>query len=361
MMESPPMPVLRRLLCTCLAILSIAASSLAWGLPEGEGPPTLVLFNWEEYLDPDILEKFHTETGVRVVIRAYDTDETKDHELAATQRGEGFDLIIGSGISLRSLAEAGWLAELPEAKMPQLVHLKERWRASYGSLRPYAVPYFWGTLGLAYRSDLVKRPESWMDYFRPDPALHGRLMLIDDSKDAIGAALKVLGYSMNSVNPAELGQAMELLQGLKPHLRYIGYFDYTEESSLGSGEVLLTMAYNGDVLTLQEHVPTVQYVVPKEGTNLWVDFIAVFDSSPNQAQAFRLIDFLNRPDIAAQNAGYVHYATPNAAAEKLLGAEFLNDPILYPPKEVLDRSESYSDLSTLGARQRTRLFSSLRD
>lgn len=344
----------------CLLLLLLAWTPVSTAAETAQ-ESSLVLFNWDAYIDPALLERYHRETGTRVMVQAYDTDESKDHELAATDRGEGFDLIIGSGVSLRSLAESGWLAELPEADMPQLKNLHARWRDAYQSVRAYAVPYFWGTMGIAYRSDRVQPPRGWQDFFEPAPGLQGSLMLIDDSKDAFGAALKMLGYSMISDDPDQLRAALKVLQAVRPHLRDIGYFGYGPDSVLATGEVLMAMAYSGDVLTLQENVPTVKYFVPPEGTNLWVDYIAVFASSPKRDAAFRLIDFLNQPDVAAQNARFVHYATPNAAAEKLLEPEFLADPILYPPAEVLDRSETYEEMSTLATRQRTRLFSQIRD
>ncbi len=319
----------------------------------------LVLFNWDEYIDPEVIEEFRAETGIGVTIQSYDTDESKDEILAATARGQGFDMMIGSGPSMRSYNTAGWLAKLPEDRMPNLKHVDGKWRDTYPTIRPVAVPYFWGTVGIAYRADLAPRPESWMDFFRPVPVVRGKVLLIDDSKDAVGMALKALGYSILSNEPAELAQASSLLQGLKPHLREIGYFNIGEDSSLGNGDILMAMAYSGDVLAVREHFPDVDYVVPKEGTNLWVDYLAVFDVSPHKQEAFRFIDYLNQPKIAARNAEYVHYASPNRGAEKFLSAEYLSDPILYPPAEVLQKSETYNDMTVQGARQRSRILSDL--
>src|SRR3990172_7862723 len=231
--------------------------------------------------------------------------------------------------------------------------MDKSWLTAFPGINGYAVPYFWGTLGIAYRADLVdKAPTSWMDIFQPAQYLYRKIEMVESSRDALGMALKALGYSANSANPMEIKQAEQLLLTQKPYVKTYNYSALTEKSALVSGDVIAAMLYSGDALTVQEFEKNIRYVVPKEGGNLWVDYLVVLDSSKNKELAMAFINFLNEPENAAQLAEFVHYATPNKAAEKLLPDEFLKDSTIYPSAEIIAKSEFYTPLPARITKQR---------
>jgi spermidine/putrescine transport system substrate-binding protein len=177
----------------------------------------------------------------------------------------------------------------------------------------------------------------------PSADLHGRILMIQDSRETIGMALKALGRLAGSNNRQDIVDAAKLVRAQAPHVRAWSYVSVNEDSALVTGEAWIAMIYNGDAVTLREHHADIRYVVPEEGTYLWMDNLAVLRATKNKTLALRFIDFLSEPANAARNAAYLHFATPNLSAERLLPGEFLGDPAIYPPKEVLERSEFMTD------------------
>ena len=219
------------------------------------------------------------------------------------------------------------------------------------------MPYFWGTTGIAYRRDLVPEPiTSCRQYFSPPESLRGKIGIIHNSCDVIGMALKSIGFSANSVEPTELRAAEAVLAGQRPYLGQIGYLSVLEDSELVSGKLWVAMIYNGDALVLKPHHPDIVFTLPKEGGEVWVDYLAVLAASANKRLAADFIHFLNRPSRAARNALFVHCATPNAAAEALLPKEFLSDPTIYSEGEALARSDFYIDLPASIVRLRNDIY-----
>ena len=184
----------------------------------------------------------------------------------------------------------------------------------------------------------------WSEFFSPAEPLHGRISLMRSSRDVFGMALKSLGHSVNSGDREAMRAAAALLQRQKPYVRSYEYVSLGPESALVTGDVHAAMMYSGDALMLQEHHPDIVYVVPEEGSNLWVDYFVILRSSPRQALAARFLDFINRPANAARNAEFVYYATPNAAARPLMSREYLDNEVIHPDAVVLGRSESYGEL-----------------
>lgn len=207
------------------------------------------------------------------------------------------------------------------------------------------MPHFWGTVGIAYRADLVDRaPSSWMDLFQPSESLRGRIGMVETSRDVFGMALKALGHSANSIDPAAIREAEQLLLAQKPFVKSYNYIMLDADSALVTGDIAMTMIYSGDALMVQEHSDNIEYVVPREGGNLWVDYLVVMNQSRNKDLARAFINFLNEPEHAAQLAQFVYYATPNKAAEKLLPGEFLDNEVIYPTDTVLAKSEAYEPI-----------------
>nr|WP_298414006.1 spermidine/putrescine ABC transporter substrate-binding protein [uncultured Halomonas sp.] len=322
-------------------------------------PTELIFLNWGDYMDPELLEEFEQRTGIRVKQTYFESDASRDELLLETD-GKGFDVTTIDGTSIRILAKRGWLEPIDVTAIPNLKHIDPRWRTIHEEAEIYSVPYFWGTLGIAYRQDLVPfTVSSWMDLFRPLEALHGRVSMIHDPRDLIGAALKALGYSLNSTDPKELAEAEALLHAQAPAVTTYQYVSFNKNSALVNGQVAMSMMYNGDAMTVQQYNDNIAFVLPKEGSNIWVDYLSILSASTEKAAAKQFINFLNEPEIAARLAQYLYYATPNRAAEGLLPAAFKDDPVIYPNENALERSETYHRLPARTQRTRAAIFSRL--
>ncbi len=341
--------------------LLLAVCGLLWPVLGAAATPEreLVFLTWADYLDPEVAAVFESQCGCRLKLVYFETDDARD-KLMVDSDGAGYDLVMLNGLMLHTYQRRGWLARIEPQRVPNLVHLDPKWRNAFDAAADYAVPYFWGTLGIAYRKDLVPTPiTGWHDLMQPSAALHGKIAMIDSARDLLTAPLKSLGASLNSTDPQTLQAAKQVLLQQKPHVRSYSYVALTKDSALLTGEIVAAMIFNGDALTLQQHNPGIAFVLPREGGQIWVDYLTLMQRSANPDLAAAFIDFLNTPQIAARNAQFVHYATPNLAAERLLPAEFLADPVIYPDAESLARAEYYIRLPPRVERTYSEIFSSV--
>ncbi len=341
-----------RLICLLLA--------LCWSVGGlAAAKPRLVLLNWSDYLDPELVAAFEQRYQVDLVEVHYSSDLDRTRLLAEVD-GAGFDLIMVSGSDIRLYVQRGWLMPLDPGRIPQAEGLEPVWRNAFFGSSTYALPYLWGTTGIAYRSDLVSEPITrWMQLFEPADELKGRILLTDDVGELISMGLKALGYSMNSQAPDELRQVESLLLAQQPHVLAYRYFSFEPGSALFTGEAVAALAYNGDALMLQEELPSIRYVVPEEGSNLWVDYLAVGAKGQHPELAHRFLDFINRPEHAAKTALYLHGASPHRGVRALLPESFQNDPLVYPDPLSLERSEFSRAQSPESMRQRNRIEATL--
>jgi spermidine/putrescine transport system substrate-binding protein len=352
--------ILSLLAAGLLSVTAVTAPAAASDASLPAPPRTLVFLNWSEYIDPELVEEFEQQFNAKVSEVYFESDDLRDDMMLETGAA-GYDLVIVNGINVDSYRKRGWIAPLDEAAMPNLKYVDTHWRNAFDSGNGYGVPYFWGTLGIAYRKDLVEQPpSSWMDVLQPAETLRGKIGMIENSRDLLGMALKALGHSANSTDPTAVKAAEQLLLAQKPYVKTYNYLALTEESALVSGDIVAAMVYSGDALMVQEHDENIQYVLPAEGGNIWVDYLAVVENSRNKDLAWAFINFLNEPEHAAQLAEYVYYATPNTAAEKLLPQEFLADPVIYPGKEALARSEFHAPLPPRAVKKRNLAFARVR-
>lgn len=340
----------------CFLILSLllAACQSAAPTEEPQGPsePTvvstesgevqpateIVVYNWSEYIDPDIYSMFEEEFGISIVEDNFSNNE----ELLAKLQGgaTGYALIVPSDYTVSIMKEEGMLAELDHANVPNLSNLADRFQdLPYDPGNQYCAPYQWGTTGIGYIDGEVEEPTSWAVLLEPDPdaPYYGRATMLDDVRESFAAALVYLGYDINTTDEAQLEEARDLLIQAKAALA--GYDSDTFEDQLVIGENLLAHGWNGDFLVAQEENENIAYTVPEEGGVVWVDNICIpSTATPEEKLAGEMfINYLLRDDIGAMLSEYNYYASPNAAAETLLDEEFLSDPAVYPPDAVLDR------------------------
>jgi spermidine/putrescine transport system substrate-binding protein len=338
------------------ALAGWALACLALPAPAND----LVVLIWPGYLDPALVARFEAAHGVQVGEVNFESDDARDAMMIETG-GAGFDVVLVNGSNLDAQTAHGWLAPLALEHLPNLKHVEPRWRSAFPAAERYGVPYFWGLIGIAYHRDRLAVPVTrWMDLFRPRPELHGSIAMLNNVREVTAIALMALGYPGDSTDAAALEAAAALLQEQTP---YVHTYEYQglRSARLASGEIAAALSYSGDwVVTHREH-PEIDYVVPLEGTVLWVDYLAVASVSRNQPLAWRFIDFLNEPDNALQLAEFVSYPTPNRAAAARLSRDLLENPVIYPPPEVLARAVALSPPPPQALRRMNSAFARLTD
>jgi spermidine/putrescine-binding protein len=336
----------RVLACAIVAVLLVAL--VGCGAGQGSGKQELAkelhVYNWSEYIDPQIYADFESEFGVKVI---EDTFASNEDLLAKLQAGAtGYDLIVPSDYMVTIMHELNLLAELNYDNIPNFSNISSTFKdPPYDPGNKYSVPYQWGTTGIGYNVDEFEEPpDSWGYLF--DPALAsqyaGKISMLNDGREAIGAALKYLGYSLNSTDAQQLDEAKQLLIQQK---QWVATYDSESfEDLLAAGETFLAHGYSGDVFMAAVEAPQIWYAIPKEGATLWTDNLCIPKTAPSQYTAEMFINFLLRPEMGAQISNYTWYASPNKAAEQYISTEILDDPAIYPPPEVMDKLEFIRDL-----------------
>jgi spermidine/putrescine transport system substrate-binding protein len=325
-----------RLVLPLLALLLTAC-------PKRAEVETLYFLNWADYIPEELVKKFEKETGAKVVLDTFESPEAMLAKLKAGADRE-FSLVVAPDYYVLQMAREGLVAPLDKGRLRNLPNLDPFFQdPPYDPGLQHSVPYLWGTTGLAYREDLVKGPvDSYAVLFDPKAQV-GPFLLLDEMRETIGAALKYLGYSVNTTDPEALEKAKELLIAAKA--RSVGFAGGVEAlNRILAGDAALSLAYSGDVLQARQEDKRLRYAIPKEGGTIWTDAMVVLKRGPSQDLAYRFIDFLLRPENAAELAAYTRYATPVAKAIPLLPEEMRQDPAVFPPEEVRARLEYLKDL-----------------
>ncbi|MEY3001037.1 MAG: hypothetical protein RL648_1251 [Verrucomicrobiota bacterium] len=307
----------------------------------GGGKPTLYLYNWADYMDPDLVKEFEELHGCRVVLDTFDTNEAMYAKLKAG--ATGYDIIFPTSYMAKLLWEEGLIRELDLTKIPNSVHVD----ASYLSNKAmdpgmrYSVPYMIGSTGIAYRSDRVEGEiDGWNAFERTD--LAGRMTLMNDMRETLGAALIYLGHSANSTNAAEIEAAGEVV---KRWMGNIAKFENEQyKSGIASSEFFLVHGYSGDLLQVIDEDEAIVYVLPKEGFMIGCDDMVIPVDAPNAELAYTFINYLHDPEVAARNTEWVYFLAPNSSAYDLLSEEVKEDPAVFVPEELMQRAEILRDL-----------------
>lgn len=325
-----------------MTIARILGCVLVAGLGFGCAPakPTLHIYNWADYVKPELLQRFEQQQGCRVVLDTFDSNESMYAKLKAG--ATGYDLIFPSSYMARIMDQQDMLQPLDHARLPNLKNVDPDFlkRAVDKAMR-YSVPYMITITGLAYLESRVPEPEaSWTMLDRED--LKNRMTMLNDMRETIGAALKFLGYSLNTTNETELAEAVEVVQRWKKNLAKFENEQY--KTGLASGEFLLVHGYSGDIMQVQEENDDIVFVVPKEGAALSCDDMVIPKDAREVDLAHAFINFMHDPEVAAENTEFIYYLCPNAPSYALLGADLRDDPVLFPPTDVRDRCEVIADL-----------------
>lgn len=299
------------------------------------------VYNWGEYIDPDLIDKFEEETGIKVIYQTYDSNEAMMTKLG--QGGTTFDIIVPSDYAIARMAELDMLQPLDHSKIPNLQYIDPRFLdLGFDPGNQYSIPYFWGTFGIIYNTKLLggKELHSWNDLWDPD--LRNEIFLVDGAREVIGLALNSLGYSLNDTNMEHLHEAKEKLDQLTPNIKAI--LGDEIKMLVANEEAAIAVTWSGEAADIMYENENINYVVPIEGSNLWFDNLAIPKTARNVEGAHKFINFMLDPENAAQNADYIGYPTPNKEALQYLDEEVVNDERFYPPPELTDKLEIYENL-----------------
>jgi spermidine/putrescine transport system substrate-binding protein len=302
--------------------------------------PVLHVYTWADYIKPELVQRFEQENACQVVIDTFDSNESMYAKLKAG--GTGYDILTPSSYMVRIMNEQGMLQALKRALLPNLKNVDADYlKVAIDPDMHHSVPYMITYVGIGYLSDRVTDMKpSWTMLDRED--LKGRMTMLNDMRETVGAALKSLGYSLNSTDDKELEEAKNVVLRWKRQLAKFESEQY--KTGLASGEFLLTHGYSGDILKVKEENDKVEFVIPEEGFSLAVDDLVIPTDAKQVELAHRFINFLHDPKVAAENTEFITYLCPNRASYALLSEEIKSDPGIFPPEEIRKKGEIIKDL-----------------
>ncbi|MCM3748524.1 ABC transporter substrate-binding protein [Paenibacillus pasadenensis] len=306
------------------------------------GSNTLTIYNWGDYIDPELLDQFQKETGITVIYQTFDSNEAMMTKIQ--QGGTTYDLAVPSEYAIDKMKQEDLLLPIDHSKLPNLKHIDERFLdLSFDKGNAYSIPYFWGTVGVVYNPELV--PEdikfaSWDDLW--DPRLGNSIMLVDGAREVIGFGLNSLGYSLNDTKEEHLQETLAKLQKLTPNVKAIVGDEI--KMLLAGEEAAAGVVWSGDAAEIMDENDKLDYIIPKEGSNVWFDNMVIPRTARNLEGAHKFMNFMLDPANAAKNAEYVGYSTPNKEAIPLLPEDISSDERFYPPPQLTSRLEVYNNL-----------------
>jgi len=325
-----------------IAILLLLTSTALCGCASDKGVNgQVIVYNWGEYIDPETIRMFEEESGIKVI---YDEFETNESMYPKVESGAvAYDIACPSDYMISRMIQNGMLSEIDYDKMP---NAKKNIGAQYYEQsrgfdpeNKYAIPYCWGTVGILYNKTMVEEPITrWAQLW--DEKYADNILMQDSVRDAFMVAEKLNGNSMNTLDAEELEAAKNLLIRQKPLVQaYV--VDQVRDKMIG-GEAAIGVIYSGEAIYTQKENPDLVYVIPEEGTNVWIDSWVILKNAPNKENAEKFIDFMCREDIALMNFEYITYSTPNVAARELIEEEDIrNSEIAFPDLSQYDNLETY--------------------
>ena len=297
---------------------------------------TLSMYNWADYASPKTYPQFEKEFDVKITEDNYPSNEDALAKLKAG--AAGYDIVVPTGYMVEIMAAEGLLSELDHSKIPNLSLVEDQFlNLPFDPGNRFSVPKDYGTTGYGYRSKFVtEEMASWEDFYRLAPKYSGRYTVLDSPPEVVGSALKMLGYSYNSVDPQEISEATDELLKLKPHVRRI---TSSMREIMISGEAYVSLTWNGEIGYVALDAPDARYVVPSEGTEVWTDNWSIVEGAPHPAAAHAFINWQLQPRVQAQDTEYHYYGAVVEGEEKFLDPAIANDPSVYPPEEIMTKLE----------------------
>ena len=317
-----------------LAVVQLSAQS------SSAGKDKLVIYNWGDYIDPELLTEFTKETGIQVQYETFDSNEAMYTKIK--QGGTTYDITIPSEYMIDKMKKENLLVKLDHSKIKGLENIAPEFlNQSFDEGNAYSIPYFWGTLGIIYNTKLVKEePKHWNDLWKSE--YKNDIMLIDGAREVMGIGLNSLGYSLNSKDEKQLQEAVDKLYTLTPNIKAIVADEM--KGYMIQNNAAIGVSFSGEASQMLDGNEDLRYVVPSEASNLWFDNMVIPKTVKNTEGAYQFINFMLRPENAYKNALYVGYATPNTEAKKLLPDDVKEDTAFYPDEETMKNLEVYQAL-----------------
>lgn len=311
---------------------------------------TITVYNWGDYIDPDVLYQFEEETGIRVIYETFETNEDMYTKLSKAKAS--YDVICPSDYMVERMIREKLIQPINWENIPNAVQIQERFRnLSYDPENAYSVPYTWGTMGLLFNTTMVSEtPTSWNALW--DEQYADSILMLNSSRDTMAVTLKALGYPLNSTDAAQLEEAKNALIEQSPLV--LAYVVDEVKDKMIAGEAAIALVWSGDATYCMDENDELDYIIPEEGSNIFFDAWCIPANAKNVSGAEKFLDYLCDPEIAKQNFEYVGYAIPNQGAIDLLGEEYLSSPVSNPPQELLDKCEIFEYLG-----EATRVYDSL--
>ena len=356
-------PLRKMLVAAALAALSLAVR------PAGAQERTVNFYNWSNYIAPGVLEDFTKETGIKVVYDTFDANETLETRLLAGK--SGYDVVVPTAYFLQRQIKANVFQKLDKSKLPNLANawpFVTQQLAIYDPGNVFAANYMWGTTGIGFNVKAVQKIlgadakiDSWDIVFKQDELAKFKdcgVHMLDSADDIFPAALNYLGLDPNSTKQADLEKAAELIGKVRPYVRKFHSSEYL--SALATGEICLVVGWSGDIMQARSRAAEAKsdnksdveigYAIPKEGAQMFFDNLAIPADAQHVAEAYELINYLYRPEVAAKNSDFLSYANGNLASQKLVDPKILSDKNIYPDQATL--SKLYVVMSREPATQR---------
>lgn len=309
------------------------------------------VFNWSDYIDPVILEDFTKETGIKVVYDVFDSNEVLETKLLAGKTG--YDIVVPTGSFLSRQIEAGVFQKLDKSKIPNIANLwpevSER-VAVYDPGNQYAINWMWGTTGVGYNEGKIKErmPDAPVDsldiIFKPEIAAKFKdcgIYVLDSAEDILPVVLNYLGLDPNTKNVEDLNKAAEVMTKIRPNIKKFHSSAYID--ALANGDICMALGWSGDILQAASRADeakkgvAVKYNIPKEGTQMWFDMMAIPADAKHVEEAHILLDYLNRPEVMAKASNFISYANGNLASQKNIDEAILKNPAVYPDADTLKK------------------------
>jgi putrescine transport system substrate-binding protein len=334
-------------------ILVVVAVLLSLVLPPAQADERIVNFyNWSNYMAPGVLEEFTKETGIKVVYDTFDANETLETRLLAGK--SGYDLVVPTAFFLQRQIKANVFQKLDKSKLPNLANawpFVTKQLAIYDPGNQYGANYMWGTTGIGYNVKMARkildpdaRIDSWDFVFKSENIARFKdcgIHMLDSADDIFPAALSYLGLDPNSTKQADLQNAADLILKIRPYVRKFHSSEYL--SALATGEICLVVGWSGDIMQARSRAAEanndieIGYAIPKEGAQMFFDNLAIPGDAKNISEAYELINYLYRPEVAARNSDFLSYANGNLPSQKLVDPKILNDKNIYPDEATLNK------------------------
>lgn len=327
-------------ICMLTLSLFVAKYSLEQGR-KANSNDVVTLYNWGDYIDPELIDQFEEETGYQVEYETFDSNEAMLAKI--DQGGTAFDLAVPSDYMIELMIERDMLIPLDHRLIDGMEHLNERFLdLPFDPHNRYSIPYFWGTLGIIANETLVDTDHltSWSDLWKDE--FKDNILLYDGAREVLGFALQAKGHSLNDTSLDHLTQARDDIWRLLPNVR--AFVADEIKMYMAQKEAAVAVTFSGEAIAAMEEDEDLVYIIPEEGSNIWFDNIVIPKTAQNIEGAYAFINFMLRPEVAAQNSEYIGYSTPNKDALAYIDPSFFDNPAFYPEPEAIEALEMYLNL-----------------